>query len=93
MTASLKNESLLWHLRYGHLNINGLKLLNKKDMVFGRPKIDSFDSVCEGCKYRKECRKPFRIGEAWRARCSLELVHADLCGPMRTQSLGMITVE
>ena len=30
-----KNEANLWHLRYGHLQINGLKLLCQKDMVVG----------------------------------------------------------
>ena len=88
LTAYVKSESLLWHLRYGHLNINGLKLLNQKDMVNGLLKIDSFDNVCEGCIYRKQWKKPFPIGKAWRIRCFLELIHADLCGPMRTQTLS-----
>ena len=83
-----KNESLLWHLRYEHLNINGLKLLNQKEMVNGLPKIDSFDNVCEGCIYGKQCKKPFPVGKAWRAKCSFELVHADLCRPMRAQTLS-----
>ena len=30
-----KNEANLWHLRYGHLQINGLKLLRQKDMEVG----------------------------------------------------------
>ncbi|KAJ0041452.1 hypothetical protein Pint_28226 [Pistacia integerrima] len=42
------SEAKLWHLRYGHLNINGLKLLSKKEMVFGLPRIDNLD-FCEGC--------------------------------------------
>lgn len=29
-------------------------------------------------------------GGAWRASCPLELVHADLCGPMQVESLGGI---
>ena len=87
LATYVKSESLLWHLRYGYLNINGLKLLNQKDMVNGLPKIDSFDNVCEGCIYRKQCKKSFPIGKVWRARCSLEFVHANLCGPMMTQTL------
>ena len=27
------DESILWHLRYGHLNFNGLKLLKQKNMA------------------------------------------------------------
>ncbi|KAJ0007943.1 hypothetical protein Pint_29117 [Pistacia integerrima] len=36
-------ESSLWHLRYGNLNVKGLKLLSQKEMVFGLPKIESLD--------------------------------------------------
>jgi hypothetical protein len=31
------NQSHLWHLRYGHLNYNGLQLLKHKNVVFGLP--------------------------------------------------------
>ena len=41
MVASYDNETRLWHLRYGHLNINGLKLLSRKEMVFGLLKLDN----------------------------------------------------
>ena len=30
---------------------------------------------------------PFSEGQAWRARRVLQLVHADLCGPMKTASI------
>lgn len=82
-----KNEANLWHLRYGHLNINGLKLLSRKEMVVGLPKIGEID-LCEGCIYGKQTKKPFPVGKSWRATTSLELVHADLCGPTKTESLG-----
>ncbi|KAL7143615.1 hypothetical protein ABFS83_08G204000 [Erythranthe nasuta] len=35
--AGGKDDSQLWNLRYGHLNINGLKLLSDKGMVFVLP--------------------------------------------------------
>lgn len=47
-----KNEGNLWHLCYGHLHINGLKLLRQKDMVVGLPEIGQID-LCEGCIYGK----------------------------------------
>ena len=77
----------LWHLRYGHLNVKGLQLLGNKNMVVGMPKINSLN-FCEGCVYGKQCRPPFPVGKAWRAVTCLELVHADLCGPMSVESLG-----
>ncbi|KAG8480416.1 hypothetical protein CXB51_025059 [Gossypium anomalum] len=87
LAASAKDDSKLWHSRYGHLNIKGLKLLSDKGMVLGLPKIGSLD-LCEGCIYKKQTRKSFPVGKAWRATECLELIHADLCGPMQTESLG-----
>ena len=77
-----KNEPNLCHLRYGHLHINGFKLLCKKDMVVGLPEIGQID-LREGCIYGKQTRRSFPVGKSWRATASLELVHADLCGPMK----------
>ncbi|KAL4035058.1 hypothetical protein IC575_003732 [Cucumis melo] len=86
-TNTTKNNSELWHLRYGHLNIKGLSLLNQRDMVIGLPKISAIN-ICEGCVYGKQTRKSFPIGKAWRASKCLELIHAGLCGPMQTKSFG-----
>ena len=38
-----KNEANLCHLRYGHLHINGLKILRPKDMVVGLPEKGQVD--------------------------------------------------
>jgi len=87
MVASGDNETRLWHLRYGHLNVNGLKLLSQKEMVFGLPKVENLD-FCESCVYGKQSKKCFPVSKSWRASVCLELVHADLCGPMSVESLG-----
>ncbi|KAA0045239.1 putative gag-pol polyprotein, identical [Cucumis melo var. makuwa] len=76
-TNTTKNNSKLWYLRYGHLNIKGLSLLNQRDMVIGLSKITAIN-ICEGCVYGKQTRKSFPIGKAWRASKCLELIHADL---------------
>jgi transposase InsO family protein len=81
------DDSHLWHLRYGHLNYQGLQLLKKRNMVVGLPSIQNNDRICEGCIYGKMHRLPFPK-TAWRARAPLELVHADICGPTRTPSLN-----
>ena len=39
------SESNLWHLRYGHLNVKGLKLLGDKSMVVGFRKLMVLTSV------------------------------------------------
>lgn len=42
------DNSYLWHLRYDHLNIRGLKLLKENHMLVGLPHINSQSKVCEG---------------------------------------------
>lgn len=87
LAVSCDNEAKLWHLRYGHLNINGLRLLSRKEMVFGLPRIGEL-GFCEGCIYGKQSRKSFPVASSWRASNCLDLIHADLCGPMKTESFG-----
>ena len=80
MVASGDSDTRLWHLHFGHL-------LSQKEMVFGLPKLENL-GFCEGCVYGKQSKKPFPVGKVWRASKCLELVHADLCGPMNIESLG-----
>ncbi|XP_049358800.1 uncharacterized protein LOC125823464 [Solanum verrucosum] len=75
-------EGNLWHLRYGHLNVKGLQLLDRRNEVLDLPRIYA------GCMYGKQNRNSFLVGKSWRASVCLELVHADLCGPMSVESLG-----
>lgn len=87
LTARAEEDSTLWHLRYGHLHLKGLTLLRNKGMVTGLPEIRDI-KFCQGCAYGKQTRRSFPVGQAWRASECLELIHADLCGPMQTTSLG-----
>ncbi|KAL5573510.1 hypothetical protein UlMin_023107 [Ulmus minor] len=68
------DESWLWHRRFGHFNFHGLKILRQKNMMRDLPTI------------KKQHQQPFPFGKAWRAKKPLELVHTDVCGPMRTPS-------
>ncbi|GKC15265.1 retrovirus-related pol polyprotein from transposon TNT 1-94 [Tanacetum coccineum] len=83
---SNKEESTdVWHQRYGHLYVKGLQLLVNKEMVKGLPIIKEREHTCEGCPLGKQARKSFLVAQANRAKEKLELVHADICGPMKTQ--------
>ena len=64
----IKNDSWLWHLRYGHLRFSGLKLLSKTKMVNGLPAINEPDNLCEACVKGKQHRQSFPVGKSWRAR-------------------------
>lgn len=63
-------------------------MLSKKKMVKGLPPIYHTDQLCEGCLLGKHSRKSFPKEASTRAKKPLELVHADVCGPINPSSLG-----
>uniref|UniRef100_A0A2N9GX95 Uncharacterized protein n=1 Tax=Fagus sylvatica TaxID=28930 RepID=A0A2N9GX95_FAGSY len=88
LKACYRDSSWLWHLRLGHLNFGGLKLLAKTKMVRGLPSIEHPNQLCEGCLFGKQSRKSFPKEASTRANKPLQLVHADVCGPIKPSSLG-----
>ncbi|KAL6522105.1 hypothetical protein OROMI_031982 [Orobanche minor] len=76
LKSVIKNDSWLWHLRFGHLGFTGLKLLSKTKMVDGLPEIDEPNQLCEACVKGKQHRQSFPVGKSWRARRPLEIVHS-----------------
>ncbi|UYV68602.1 hypothetical protein LAZ67_6000178 [Cordylochernes scorpioides] len=77
-----------WHSRFGHLNLQDLKKLKMQNIVYGLPNFDVKNFNCEVCLKGKQTRLPFQKESFTRSREPLELVHTDICGPMRTKSLG-----
>ena len=88
LNACFKDSSWLWHLRFGHLNFGGLQLLAKTMMVRGLPYIEHPNQLCTGCLHGKQSRKSFPKEASTRATKSLQLVHTDVCGPIKPSSLG-----
>jgi transposase InsO family protein len=84
-----KNTVSLWHQRMGHLNVPDVKRLADAKMATG-VKYDKRDEIdfCEACVKGKSQRKPFPKKATRRAEKPLQLIHSDVCGPMRTQSIG-----
>jgi hypothetical protein len=83
-----RDDSWLWNFRFGHLNFGGLKVLHTKDMVKGLPLIQKLERICEGCIFDKHYRESFPVGKSYREKYPMEIVHLDICGPMKTPSLG-----
>uniref|UniRef100_A0A251S6V1 Putative zinc finger, CCHC-type, Ribonuclease H-like domain, GAG-pre-integrase domain protein n=1 Tax=Helianthus annuus TaxID=4232 RepID=A0A251S6V1_HELAN len=83
-----QDNSVLWHRRYGHVNFETLHDMGINETVSGLPKIDKSSHICEGCIFGKHARKPFSKKAVWRASEPLQLIHSDICGPMKTQSIG-----
>ena len=52
------------------------------------PVVDYPDQLCECCILEKQHKSSFGIKNTWHAKKPLELVHSDVCGPMKTISNG-----
>lgn len=84
-----ENSLQLHHKRFGHLGLKNLKLLNNQKLVDGLIfKISEEVEFCEGCTKGMQTRSLFPKNEATRAKELLRIVHTDVCGPMKTQTLG-----
>jgi hypothetical protein len=79
-----EDESWLWHKRLGHINVENLIQLNRKKAIRDLPVIKNLSSsVCKQCQHGKQTRVKFKTKEHSTTK-PLEIVHADVCGPMRT---------
>lgn len=79
----------MWHERLGHINERDLKAMVKNNLVHGLKFDDSEKlSDCETCLSQKMTCKPFPKSSEERTNSLLEIVHTDVCGPMRHESYG-----
>ncbi|MCO5595838.1 hypothetical protein L7F22_049889 [Adiantum nelumboides] len=84
-----KEECALWHSRYGHVPYATLHQLFTKEMVVGLPKLkEPRHQVCSSCAAGKLHCTPLPLHVSWRASRALELIHADLTGPLEVPTLG-----
>ena len=56
--------------------------------MHGLPAIKSVNKLCDGCLIGKQRRTPFPSRTAYRADEPLELVHGDICGPIKPATPG-----
>ena len=80
---------MLWHKRLGHASLSLLNKLVAKDLVVGLPSIKYNDvKVCDACVRGKQVRNSFKLKKTVSTNRPLELLHMDLCGPMKIMSRG-----
>ncbi|KAL4281033.1 hypothetical protein GQ457_03G022420 [Hibiscus cannabinus] len=82
------NVSSLWHRRMSHFNLRTLNYMQLNDFLSDLPKLNISDDKCDSCQLGKSHRLPFSLDGVKRANMKLELVHSDLCGPMKTSSMN-----
>ncbi len=82
IAKNLEEGAMLWHERLGHLNMASLKELDA--MVDGMNlKEVPLHHICEACVKGKHQRTSFPKEGATRVSQLLEIVHTNVCGPMR----------
>ena len=79
--AITEDPARTWYCQYGHLSYRGLKTV-QENMVQGLSILKAPSKVCGGCLIGKQQRDPFLKESTWRASQILQLVHADICGPI-----------
>lgn len=81
-------ENELWHRRLGHLNQKNMRwLVNCKAI---RDILDirrDREHVCSACLHEKYTRFHYKVKE-YSSETALDIVHTDLCGPMRNKGLN-----
>ena len=79
------NPTYMWHCRLGNISEKCMKKLHEDGL------LSSFDfesyETCETCLLSKMTKTPF-TGFPERASDLLELIHTDVCGPMRSTARG-----
>ncbi|GJX42915.1 retrovirus-related pol polyprotein from transposon TNT 1-94 [Tanacetum coccineum] len=89
MAKATPSQAWLWHRRLSHLNFDTINLILKYDIVTGLPKLKFFkDHLCSSCKLGKAKRKSFKIKTTPSSKRRLQILHIDLCGPMRVESFN-----
>ncbi|GJX38242.1 retrovirus-related pol polyprotein from transposon TNT 1-94 [Tanacetum coccineum] len=85
LTAS-PTQAWLWHRRLSHLNFDYINLLLKKDIMIGLPKLKYVkDQLCSSCEVSKAKRSSFKTKDVPSSKGRLNLLHMELCGPMRDE--------
>nr|GEV42062.1 hypothetical protein [Tanacetum cinerariifolium] len=89
MTIATSSQAWVWHCHLSHLNFDSINLLSKNDIVIGLPKfIFVKDHLYSSCELRKAKCKSFHTKTTMSSKRRLQLLHMDLCGPMRAESIN-----
>ncbi|GJZ43961.1 retrovirus-related pol polyprotein from transposon TNT 1-94 [Tanacetum coccineum] len=89
MSKATLTKLWLWHRRLSHLNFGTINDLTRLGLIDGLPKFkygkDHLCSACEKGKSKKVSHPPKLVPSN---HSKLELIHMDLCGPMRVASIN-----
>nr|GEZ07993.1 retrovirus-related Pol polyprotein from transposon TNT 1-94 [Tanacetum cinerariifolium] len=88
-SLSLFHNDPYMNVLLSHLNFNYINLLSKKDIVIALPKLKYVkDQLCSSCELSKAKRSSFKTKVVPSSKGRLNLLHMDLCAPMRVESIN-----
>ncbi|KAJ9538185.1 hypothetical protein OSB04_030918 [Centaurea solstitialis] len=89
LAKATKADSWLWHQRLCHQNFKDMNKLVSRGLVSGLPETRlSKDTLCSACELGKMKRSSHPPKLETNCRSPLDMLHMDLCGPMRIESLA-----
>ncbi|GKB96515.1 retrovirus-related pol polyprotein from transposon TNT 1-94 [Tanacetum coccineum] len=89
LSKASKTKAWLWHRRLSHLNFGAINYLAKNSLVRGLPKLKfEKDHLCSACTMGKSKKKTHKPKSEDTNQEKLYLLHMDLCGPMRIESVN-----
>nr|GEU65774.1 hypothetical protein [Tanacetum cinerariifolium] len=90
-TCFIRNldRSWLWHRRLSHLNFGKINHLARQGLIRGLPNLKfEKDHLCSTCATGKSTKKTHKPKSKDTNQVKLYLLHMDLCGPMRVESVN-----
>nr|GEZ73770.1 retrotransposon protein, putative, unclassified [Tanacetum cinerariifolium] len=89
LSKASKTKSWLWHRRLSHLNFGAINHLPSQGLVRGLLKLKfEKDHLCSACAMGKSTKKTQKPKSKDTNQEKLYLLHMDLCGPMRVESVN-----
>ncbi|KAJ9566856.1 hypothetical protein OSB04_002822 [Centaurea solstitialis] len=89
LSKASNQQSILWHRRLSHLNFKGLNKLVIGNLAIGIPDLRfQQEHLCAACQLGKMKRVSHKSKLEHGTEKPLQLIHMDLCGPMRVQSIN-----
>nr|GEX69393.1 hypothetical protein [Tanacetum cinerariifolium] len=89
LSKASKTKSWLWHHRLSHLNFGDVNHLARQGLVRGLPKLKfEKDHLFSACAMGKSTKKTHKPKAEDTNQEKLYLLHMDLCGPMRVESVN-----
>nr|GEW94860.1 hypothetical protein [Tanacetum cinerariifolium] len=89
LAKASSSQSWLWYQRLSHLHFATINTFVKNNLVQGLPKMKfEKDHLCSACEQRKIHQKHHKSKTAFASNKPLYLLHMDLCGLMRVESIN-----